>query len=240
MFDDALVESRKPQAPGGRRLSLPLAVGLHVLVIGAFVGASTWFTGEAPEPAIPIVFPVSSSAPPPPPGNGGVARAPRGSRPHAASPLVQPDPSSTAALAATPDETGMPAGDPSDSTGEPGLFGGDENGTGPLQAVTIGEPAAEPIFIPGGDVHAPKLLQRVEPDYPEAARRAHLEGTLILEATITAIGAVAEVRVLRPLNPLLDEAAERALLQWRYRPATLNGRAVPVYLTVTVRFGIAR
>jgi len=47
---------------------------------------------------------------------------------------------------------------------------------------------------------------------------------------------VQEIRVLRSLNPLRDEAAERAVRQWRYRPATLNGRSVSVYLTVTVDF----
>jgi TonB family protein len=62
---------------------------------------------------------------------------------------------------------------------------------------------------------------------------------VILEAVITTAGDVREIRVLRSANPLLDEAAVRAVRRWRYRPATLNGRAVPVYLTVTVTFGIA-
>jgi protein TonB len=76
------------------------------------------------------------------------------------------------------------------------------------------------------------------PDYPEAARRAHLQGTVILEAVITTAGEVREIRVLKPLHPLLDEAAERAVRRWRYRPAALDGRAVTVYLTVTVSFGL--
>ena len=48
--------------------------------------------------------------------------------------------------------------------------------------------------------------------------------------------AVESVRILRGLNPLLDNAAMRAVSQWKYKPATFNGRAVPVYLTVTVTF----
>jgi protein TonB len=63
---------------------------------------------------------------------------------------------------------------------------------------------------------------------------------VILEAVITTSGDVQQIHVLRSVNPLLDEAAVRAVRAWRYRPATLNGRAVPVYLTVTVRFGIER
>jgi len=46
------------------------------------------------------------------------------------------------------------------------------------------------------------------------------------------------VRVLRSANPLLDEAAVRAVRQWTYRPALLNGRPVRVRLTVTVKFSM--
>ena len=77
MFDDALLESGKTHALGAKRLSLPLAIGLHVAVIGAFVGASAWLDGEAPEPVIPILFPAASSSPPPPPPAGGGEDRPR-------------------------------------------------------------------------------------------------------------------------------------------------------------------
>ena len=46
------------------------------------------------------------------------------------------------------------------------------------------------------------------------------------------------MKVLKSVNPLLDASAVRAVQQWRYRPATLNGRAVRVYLTVTVTFNL--
>jgi protein TonB len=82
------------------------------------------------------------------------------------------------------------------------------------------------------------LTNRVEPSYPEAARKARMEGVVILEAIITASGSVEEVKVLKSVNPLLDASAFRAVQQWRYRPATLNGRAVRVYLTVTVTFNL--
>ena len=95
----------------------------------------------------------------------------------------------------------------------------------------------EPLRV-GGDVKAPQLLQKIEPSYPEAARKARMEGVVILEAIITAEGAVQEVKVLKSVNPLLDASAVRAVQQWKYRPATLNGRAVRVYLTVTVTFNL--
>ncbi|HLP24165.1 MAG TPA: energy transducer TonB, partial [Acidobacteriota bacterium] len=95
----------------------------------------------------------------------------------------------------------------------------------------------EPLRV-GGDVKAPQLVNRVEPGYPEAARKARMEGVVILEAIITANGNVEDVKVLKSVNPLLDAAATRAVSQWKYRPATLNGRAVRVYLTVTVTFNL--
>ena len=82
----------------------------------------------------------------------------------------------------------------------------------------------------------PIEVTRVKPQYPEAARKARMQGVVILEAIITKTGDVESVRVLRGLNPLLDSAAIRAVQQWKYKPATFNGRPVPVYLTVTVTF----
>ena len=70
----------------------------------------------------------------------------------------------------------------------------------------------------------------------KSVRKARLQGIVILEAIITKDGNVESVRVLRGINPLLDNAAMRAVQQWKYKPATFNGRPVPVYLTVTVTF----
>jgi protein TonB len=110
-----------------------------------------------------------------------------------------------------------------------GGTGDGKNGLGSNRSIEVTLP-------PGGDVKPPLLIQRVEPAYPEIERKIHKEGVVILEAIITSEGAVDEVKVLKSADAILDEAAKRAVLQWRYRPATLNGRAVRVYLTVTVSF----
>ena len=90
----------------------------------------------------------------------------------------------------------------------------------------------------GGDVAAPKLLNRVEPSYPQAARKARIDGVVVLEATLTASGDVTDIAVLKSVHPLLDAAAVRAVRQWRYSPATKNGNPVSVYLTVTMTFNL--
>jgi TonB family protein len=56
-----------------------------------------------------------------------------------------------------------------------------------------------------------------------------------VEARIGEDGSVEDARVLRSI-PLLDQAAIDAVMQWRFRPTLLNGKPVPVIMTVTVNF----
>jgi TonB family protein len=101
--------------------------------------------------------------------------------------------------------------------------------------LTFGSQAIERV---GGDVSEPVEISRVSPDYSVAARKDRLEGRVILEAIITATGAVADVRVLRSVHPLLDDASVAAVRQWRYEPGRKKGVPVPVYLTVSCSFAI--
>lgn len=101
-------------------------------------------------------------------------------------------------------------------------------------------PAAEPpgLLRPGNGVSAPVPIHRVEPRYTETARRMRVEGLVVLEAIVDAEGRVTEVRVLRGLPAGLDRSAVAAVRQWRYAPATLDGRPVPVILNVSVHFDL--
>ncbi len=79
------------------------------------------------------------------------------------------------------------------------------------------------------------LDQRIEPDYPEAARRAHIQGSVVLE---TLIGANGRVQQISPVsgNPDLADAATAAVRQWRYKPFTVDGKKVPIRTQVIVTF----
>ena len=238
MFDTALLESRKDRKGRGKGAGLPLALGLHVAVIGAFVGASVWSVGEVPEPVTPVIFCNVGSGLRPPVGTGGRKNAtalPRHDRVATTQPLALATEQSPLASSVDPEGPEYPA---PDDDSEPGDLTGVRGGMGDSPVVEPG-PAqdAHPLIV-GGDVKAPVLIFRTEPGYPESMRQAHVEGLVILEAVITAGGAVEELRVLRSANPLLDRAVLDAVRQWRYKPATLNGRAVSVYLTVTVTFGL--
>ena len=86
-----------------------------------------------------------------------------------------------------------------------------------------------------GDIKPPKIINMVQPVYPEEARKQGIEGVVILEATTDVDGKVKDVKVLRPV-PALNQAALDAVKQWVYEPMIINGKPMPVVFTVTVRF----
>lgn len=88
----------------------------------------------------------------------------------------------------------------------------------------------------GGDVRPPRALVRVQPVYPEEARLARTQGEVIVDAVIDEQGGVSRVRVLKGLPNGLDDAAVEAVKQWKFAPATLYGKPVAVYFTLTVNF----
>ena len=83
------------------------------------------------------------------------------------------------------------------------------------------------------------LANRVEPDYPDAARRAHIQGSVTLETLIGANGRVQQVSPVSG-NPQLADAAVNAVRQWRYKPFTVDGHKVPIRTQVTVTFMLAQ
>ncbi|GAB4369076.1 MAG: hypothetical protein Kow0062_02710 [Acidobacteriota bacterium] len=101
-------------------------------------------------------------------------------------------------------------------------------------------PQTGPLMAGVGGVTMPELIPgtRVEPEYPELARRARIEGKVFLQAVIRKDGTVGDIKVLKepPGNLGFAEKAIAAVSQWRYKPATQNGRPVDVYMTVTVNF----
>lgn len=89
-----------------------------------------------------------------------------------------------------------------------------------------------------GEIKPPRLIKKVDPVYPEEARKDGVEGTVILEVTTDKSGKVARVRVLRSV-PLLDQAAIDAVKQWVYEPVVIDGEPKPIVFTVTVTFRLS-
>lgn len=89
----------------------------------------------------------------------------------------------------------------------------------------------------GGDIEAPKLITRVQPAYPAAAKGAGVQGTVILHAIVGMDGKPLSLRVMnKDVDPDLARASVEAVSQWRYLPTLLNGEPIEVDTTIKVNF----
>jgi len=123
-----------------------------------------------------------------------------------------------------------------------GVLGGKVGGTG---TGTEGEgsggndapvaPPSGPLRV-GGDVKAPVVIDRPDPNYTEAARKARVAGIVVVEAIIGKDGRVQDVKVVKGLPMGLGEEAEAAVRRWRFKPGTLNGQPVATIFNLTVNF----
>ena len=106
---------------------------------------------------------------------------------------------------------------------------------------TTGCPALV-VFSPTEVDTNPTLIQSTkgQPQYPEAARIARIEGTVILTSVVSDRGEVCSLVPLSvdPQGWEFEDAAIAAVMQWRYDPATRNGDKVAVVLTVRVDFSV--
>lgn len=93
----------------------------------------------------------------------------------------------------------------------------------------------QPIRAGGGDIRTPTKLKDVKPVYPPVAQAARVQGIVLIDAVIDEAGRVVNARVLRSI-PLLNAAALDAVSQWQFLPNDVDGRPVPVVMTLTVNF----
>jgi protein TonB len=219
-----------------RRSFTFVSVIVHAVVIAAALIAQVLAVGPLPIPRAPLTFigsmPIRVIDIPLPPA-----------APHAATPPAPAQVSPSAAPIEAPSEIRS-------ETGREGLaprinMGVVEGGVGDSviagNLVQLPPPPPPPTPAPQGPVRisngmrVPRRVVNVDPVYPRVAQAAHIEGVVILEATIDARGRVIDVRVLRSM-PLLDQAAVDAVRQWIYTPTLLNGVPVPIVMTVTVTF----
>jgi len=99
------------------------------------------------------------------------------------------------------------------------------------------EPGAKPPLPLDSGVEATKILSKVTPTYPAAAKAARVQGAVTLDAIIGIDGKLRALRVRNAeIDPELARAAVESVSQWRYRPTLLNDEPIEIATTVVVNF----
>lgn len=213
---------------GKQKYTVLVSIVAHTLVIAAAIIVPVVATNNLllPRQLITMAFPIDRPLPPSPPPPSG---APKQQLPITAPSIPLRAPDTIIAEHLIP-ITNEPITD-FDNIGV--VPGGDYVAPSPAPPA-VAVPDQAPLRV-GGVIKRPTKLRDVAPMYPPLARAAHVEGIVIIEATIGPDGRVRDARVLRP-NALLDAAALDAVRRWEYTPTLLNGTPVAVVMTVTVDF----
>ncbi len=95
--------------------------------------------------------------------------------------------------------------------------------------------AIQPQLKVAPDAMAQRAVYRMIPEYPELARQAGVQGTVVLDAVVSAQGAVTQTRFVSGPDAL-SQAAMDAVRWWRYEPYFVNGQPATVETTVAVNF----
>jgi periplasmic protein TonB len=103
-------------------------------------------------------------------------------------------------------------------------------------AVTVRQTPRRTLSISSG-VMAGNLLEKTVPLYPPIPKAARIQGTVVLQATISKAGLIQNLRVISGPT-MLQQAALNAVRSWRYKPYLLNGEPVEVETTVNVVFSL--
>jgi periplasmic protein TonB len=98
------------------------------------------------------------------------------------------------------------------------------------------QPDSNGIYKVGHGVRAPKPVYHPEPEYSDKGRKNKISGSVLLSMIVTEEGLTRDVKVTEGLEKSLDQQAIAAVSTWKFEPATLDGKAVPVYMKVEVTF----
>lgn len=126
--------------------------------------------------------------------------------------------------------------------GERAVVGGRDGAAAPYLFLILEPQSPRPALespdgpLAEGDLRPPRALEKIPPSYPEEARKQRIQGVVVLRTVIAEDGSVTDVEVLKGQPEGLSEAAVEAVSQWRFEPATLNGKPIAVYYNLTINF----
>jgi protein TonB len=242
MFDD-LVESSVVRKKTNKPWTVALSALVQVGILIVFVLIPLIYTEALPKQLLTTFLVAPAPPPPPPPPAAAVQRI---VKPVARliqagkmmAPTVIPKKVEMIKEEEMPPDVGavgvvggVPGGIAGGSAG--GVLGGIIGGVGSGPPPPP-KPAQARIRV-GGNVQAAKMLRQIQPVYPQIAKTAHVQGTVILHAIIAKDGSVQELQYVSG-PPLLMKSAMDAVRQWRYQPTLLNQEPVEVDTTISVIF----
>ncbi len=239
MFDTALVASNPRREVRRKLAALPAVVTVHAMAVGFVMVGQLWAVQPVFDPAVDEPY-VDVQLPSPPPAPPGPAEPRTGTEPQK---TQVPEPTQIRDVPSEPAKAGPPEKPP----GTGAVAGGDPDSKGGVVPGGFSEnPAVSPPPPPQPEVPTTYTLAAVttrpvptyqpSPVYPEVARRAQVQGSVVIHAVVTEVGDVVDVRLVHGVTMGCSEAALAAVRSWRYRAATLHGTPVRVELEITVTF----
>ena len=244
MFEDSLIESGG-KLKTSRGWTSIVSFILQVMIVGVMILIPLIFTEALPKGTTMFMLVAPPPPPPPPPPaaapvkvvkqiqtdivNGQLrtpTKIPKKIK------IIKEDEAPPPVMASAGVVGGVPGGVPGGSMG--GVMGSILSAT-PTVAPKIATP--QRVRVSSG-VSTGMLVRKVPPSYPPLARQARIQGTVILQATISKEGSIENLQLISG-HPMLAPAAIEAVKQWKYKPYLLNGEPVEVETQVQVNFTLA-
>jgi periplasmic protein TonB len=242
MFEDSLIESA-PRFKTKRLSTTILSFTLQVGLIGVLILIPLIYTDALPKTQL-MTFLVAPPPPPPPPPPPAAApvRVVRAVSEMVNNQLRTPtripdkiqmikEEEAPPDLGAGGVPGGVPGGIPGGAAG--GVIGGIVSSTANIPKQVIPQRVRVSTGVATG-----LLIRKVTPNYPQLAKQARIQGTVVLQAEISKDGTIQNLQLISG-HPMLAPAAIEAVKQWRYKPYLLNGEPVAVETQVVVNFSLS-
>jgi protein TonB len=232
MFEQSLLESAC-LAKSHRALTTSLSAAAQLALLGIAILLPMVFTQNLPLLKPQTVTPLPQITPPPPPEPERIIERER---------TGAPGPSSQAVLESNSfprvRSLGVPSDNP-DSIAMPPQGFGRPNYDLPFCTDKPTSNVRGPSMPVISTLDEGRIIRKIQPIYPESARRAGIQGEVLLEGIISRSGRMEDVKAVSG-HPWLVAAAKDAVSQWRFRPYVLNGKPIDVITRVTVDFKLNR
>ncbi len=209
--------------------ALTVAMSGLVVIFLALLGLNYYLAHNEKEPP-PIVVPYRELQAPPPLTDAApppqVQVATQVAPPAAAIPVPVPD-------AEAPQEQTIASQEELSAVQGSGPVGDGDN-------IVVAPPEEDALPGFGEYVYTdelPEKITHVQPVYPDIAREAGVDGTVMVQALVGKDGRVKEARVVKSI-PMLDAAALAAVKGWVFKPALSNNKPVAVWVGCPVKFSL--